>query len=586
MIAAQMPNLVKGVGYARVGGVEPIDDDARIFSMAAEATKSLKAATKQGIVEPAAVQKSLSSEFLGQFGLFGAQTPLASGLQSLVSDLNRQLGSVLEKNFTLSAPLTSGFVPFDLVAPSRLIYPVYSPLRNKLPRTPGQGSSRRAKLVTGVQGSQTGTPGSGNNNPTRLSISELLGGNLNAQASNTFPLSLPNSGNQSAVDLNVGYKFFGLTESLSWLSQFSGQGFEDVSALANLILLQEAMLGEEYTILGGCTTAVAAPATPTLAVRTAGSNETAQTGVTTNVWVRITAATYFGETASAVQHIAWSSGQVTDVTLPAMPKGGMFFNVYVGTGSSDPTVSSTFIYTTGQGGKKLTLQGAIPTAGATPPTADSGTSSSNDYDGIFSILSGNAPTSAYPANFGTAGYWNPSVGDTLNTNVVNTALKTLWDGNSSSVGGTATSGFRADPSELIAEGTDMASFGMSILSNQGGPTTYQFLIDQNEVGNVAGGVAISQFTNPITRSTIKLMVHPWIPQGSSLLMSYTLPMSWSNVTNVWENVMVQDYLSISWPVIDVTFRYSLFWYGALVCYAPAYNGLIQGLQKNATTPYS
>lgn len=35
------------------------------------------------------------------------------------------------------------------------------------------------------------------------------------------------------------YKFFGLTESLSWLAQFAGQGFEDISALANLILLQE-----------------------------------------------------------------------------------------------------------------------------------------------------------------------------------------------------------------------------------------------------------------------------------------------------------------------------------------------------------
>ena len=36
---------------------------------------------------------------------------------------------------------------------------------------------------------------------------------------------------------------FGLSESLSWLAQFEGQGFEDLSALANLVLLQEMMLG-------------------------------------------------------------------------------------------------------------------------------------------------------------------------------------------------------------------------------------------------------------------------------------------------------------------------------------------------------
>ena len=45
------------------------------------------------------------------------------------------------------------------------------------------------------------------------------------------------------VTLNVPYRFMGLTEQLSWLSQFAGQGFEDISALANLILLQAMMLG-------------------------------------------------------------------------------------------------------------------------------------------------------------------------------------------------------------------------------------------------------------------------------------------------------------------------------------------------------
>jgi hypothetical protein len=29
----------------------------------------------------------------------------------------------------------------------------------------------------------------------------------------------------------------GVTEELSWLAQFAGQGFEDISALANLIML-------------------------------------------------------------------------------------------------------------------------------------------------------------------------------------------------------------------------------------------------------------------------------------------------------------------------------------------------------------
>ena len=58
-----------------------------------------------------------------------------------------------------------------------------------------------------------------------------------------MPVLVPPSGSQTQYRLNVPNRFFGLSESLSWLAQFEGQGFEDISALANLVLLQEMMLG-------------------------------------------------------------------------------------------------------------------------------------------------------------------------------------------------------------------------------------------------------------------------------------------------------------------------------------------------------
>jgi len=48
---------------------------------------------------------------------------------------------------------------------------------------------------------------------------------------------------QGGREVTEKYRFFGLSEALSWLAQFEGQGFEDLSALANLVLLQEMMLG-------------------------------------------------------------------------------------------------------------------------------------------------------------------------------------------------------------------------------------------------------------------------------------------------------------------------------------------------------
>ena len=56
--------------------------------------------------------------------------------------------------------------------------------------------------------------------------------------------------------------------------------------------------------------------------------------------------------------------------------------------------------------------------------------------------------------------------------------------------------------------------------------------------------AVAEFVNPVTRSTLKLTVHPWMSQGTALLMSYQLPQTWSHVDNAWEMTCVQDYVSV------------------------------------------
>ena len=47
----------------------------------------------------------------------------------------------LAKEMTLSFPLSTGFVPFDLSAPARLLFPINSPLRNQIPRISGMGAA-------------------------------------------------------------------------------------------------------------------------------------------------------------------------------------------------------------------------------------------------------------------------------------------------------------------------------------------------------------------------------------------------------------------------------------------------------------
>jgi len=575
-IASRMPELVKGAGFARPGGNKPLTDDAVIFDQAFRAEKALRASVAKSHSPGGreAVYKGLNPGFASEFGLFLQDSPMSGGMGSFVDQLNATLSAELGKNITLTSPLSTGLVPYDLVAPSRLIYPVYSPLRNKIPRTQGMGTSRRVKAITAISGSHTGQA------IKRISIPELVqaGGGLGA---NQWPNNLPGSGAQTANDVNIPYKFFGLSEALSWLSQFAGQGFEDVAALANLILLQEMMMGEEFQILSGTGTAVPAPGTVTLTKRTAGATETNLSGVTTNIYVRVTALNLYGETVTATVQTTAPSSQVVDVTIPASP-GATFYNIYVGTGTADPGVAGSYLMATNVGGSKYTLQGAIPTSGTTPPTADTGTSSSNDYEGVFSILSGHAATATvYPTGW-QGGYYNGGVGAKLSYAVVATALQHLWDGTS-----TAMEGFRANPVELVCEGGDAKRLADDVIAS--GATNTAYRISINEGADQAGirvGAAVSEIQNPITRDVVRVLVHPWFPQGTATLNSYTTPQAFSNVGNIWENVMVQDYLSINWPVIDASYRYSIFYYGSLVCYAPMYNGLLQGLQVSDVTPYS
>lgn len=98
--------------------------------------------------------------------------------------------------------------------------------RNKFARVPSQGASTMERVFTGISGSQTGGQG-----VLDISIPELT------QTGGTFsnwPLNLPPAGSQTMVPLNIPDRFMGVTEQLSWLAQFAGQGYEDLSALANL----------------------------------------------------------------------------------------------------------------------------------------------------------------------------------------------------------------------------------------------------------------------------------------------------------------------------------------------------------------
>lgn len=460
---------------------------------------------------------------------------------------------------TTGTPVPTGLVPFDLEAPAKYLAPRPTPLRNRLPRERGQGTSRRYKRITGITGSGTG--GVGNIHP---GIGETTQNNFApAGAANALYLARGSKIAYAGDDQIVPYFQFGLSDEISWQAQYAGQGFQDIRALSAQSLLYSSMLMEEKMLLMGRGTAsgfsgaLAAPATVTLTARAAATGETAL-GLTDKVTVYVTSdAGAFGQSVLSAQTVtgsALTSGQVVDVTVSAVA-GALGYNIYAAHGAA--AVASSGCYYMGRTGSlTYTIQGTIPTTGTAASTVTADTSAyANGYDGIMAIVTGS-----------NAGYTNNIDGSfdaTSPGSEFQTAFASLYNS------------VKADPDTILFNGTDRKNLSELLKNNSS--TNYRLTLQQDEVGNAVIGSVITAIQNEVTGKVVPMEVHPWMPQGNTAILSYTLPIPDTQVSNVWSVVNVQDYTGINWPVTQFTYETSSYWYGTFLCYAPAWNGSITGI---------
>jgi hypothetical protein len=190
-LTSRAAELVKGVGHVTKGRpLDDVNDGAAIFTKSHDAIMRTKAATVQGTLDSDSVLGAFSNDFAGhpQFA------PMAYRLKS---------DAEIRKNFTAQNLQGSGapygLVPFDLSAPSRLVYPVYTLFRNKFPRPAGQGLSKQVYGLLGISGSQTGGQG-----VVDISLPELVSSGQTG-ISSTWPLNIPGAGKQTQYRLNVPF---------------------------------------------------------------------------------------------------------------------------------------------------------------------------------------------------------------------------------------------------------------------------------------------------------------------------------------------------------------------------------------------
>jgi hypothetical protein len=505
-------------------------------------------------LEALASNKSLSPEVLGSL-----QNALAT---------QRTVSADIAKEITLTTPLSSSFAAFDLEAPAKLLTPRPTPLRNKIPRKKGVGTSHRIKVISGYTG--TGTGGQGNIWP---GITETTQNNFAPGAANPFYLERGPQISYNAYDVVFPYNSYSLSDQVSFDANFSGMGYQDLRQLSSTSTLYATMLMEERMMLfarGTASPYVGALSAPTGIVASspaAGAGQTALASGTYYIYITANAGisgSGFGESiVSAVASETIASGDVLNLTWTAVA-GAIGYNIYVGTATG--TANCKFVGVSQgnscvvQGAAAINLSGdnfAFSTTGAPASRANADTSAfSTGYDGILPTVLG--------AN---SGFNNNRNGAAFSTSNPGVEYQTVFYNLYNSV--------KADPDEILINGADRKQLSDSI--KNGSTANYRLNLTQTESGDYVGGATIGALYNEVTGKMVPLTVHPWLQQGVSPVLSYTLPIPDTEVSDVWSVFNVQDYMGIQWPVTQFTYDFSTYFRGTFLCYAPAWNGAVSGI---------
>jgi len=490
-------------------------------------------------------------------------TPDAVGALNNALASQRMAMQEIQKDITLTSPLSTSFAAFDLEAPSKLLTPRPTPLRNKLPRKKGVGTSHRVKRITGYTG--TGTGGIGNTWPGITESTTTAFGSISYERGPKI--------SYAADDLVLPYNSYSLSDSVSFDANFSGMGYQDLRQLSSTSTLYATMLMEERMLLmargtaSGYSGALSAP-TFALASPVASGSQTALAATT--YYVNVTAdagisGSGFGESILGTEaNTVVASGDVLTVAVSTAVAGALGYNIYVGTATGaanlkyQGTLKGTGTFTI-QGATATNLTGnnaALTTSGAAASRASADTSAyATGYDGIL------------PTVLGSNSGYNNSINSTFSTSNPGVEYQTVFSRLYDAV--------KADPDEIFLNGADRKQLSDAI--KNGSTANYRLNLTQTETGDYVGGAVIGGLHNEITGKLVPMTVHPWLPQGVSPVLSYTLPIPDTEVSDVWSNFMVQDYMGIQWPVNQFAYEFSTYFRGTFFCTAPAWNGAVSGI---------
>lgn len=482
----------------------------------------------------------------------------------------------LIKSFVQPSSATTGLQAYNLEAPSKKLYPVLTPLRNAIPRI-GGGFAIQAnwRAITNINAANV-----------RAGVSEGKRGGIISHTSSEYL---------------AAFRGFGLENNVTFEAGYASKNFEDIRALAVQQTLEATMIQEERLILGGNTSvAMGTTPTPTLSTATTGGSLAAKTwsvicvalglqafldtvgannggigasfsaatakvpGVITRTNADGTEDEFGGgsaqQSAAATQETTGTTSVIKASVTPV--SGAVGYAWYIGVEGSEKLVNVTSINSV-----VITAAAATGAQAASDLDASDNSTSTLDFDGLL-YQAWKSGSGAYIA--------------TQATGTVGTGTALTSDG----AGGISEfevafasfyNKYRLSPTVIYVSAQELINITKKVIGNGGAPLL-KINADINSATNgIAAGVRIGSYWNKVLGREIPLVVHPNMPAGTIFFFCEQLPYPLSNVSNVCQMLMRQDYYQLEWPLKTRKYEYGVYADGVLQHYAPFSMGIITNI---------
>lgn len=456
-----------------------------------------------------------------------------------------------------------GLVAYDLEAGAKLLFPVITPLRNRIPREGGGiGTATHWKAVLGINTSNFGAGVEEGKRSRVISISEQ--------------------------DRVAAYAGLGFENNVSFEAQYAGRTFEDARALAVQTGLWSLMIAEELNILGGFSGSngllLGTTPTPVATLSGTGSMTTGTTKVfcvaltmqaLLNIGVGVVPAatvlagptvTYNNAdgttttTGAGTAQVSAGSNTVTivnGVTAHVAPVKGASGYAWFCTGGQTAAASAALAAITTINSVALTADGLGTSVAST--FASDGSADTTVFDGV--ITQALAGTGLYATQAtGTDGVGTGLTADGATGIVeIDADLKSFWDTR------------RLSPSRILLSSQEVQNINKKVIGNGGAPLLRYNMDAGGGHVDITAAQAVGNYLNKFSMAggqLVKLELHPNMPPGTILYMTERLPYPLPRVTNILQMKTRQEYYQIEWPLRTRLYEYGVYVDEVLQMYAP------------------